>query len=361
MVFKNALVNGVLTDITVENGVFKKIGKTSEEGLDLCGYKVYPGLIDIHTHGCLGIDTMDMRHGEMSVFYAENGVTAYLPTTMTADLDELRKITDIDAAKFEGAQILGFHLEGPFISEKYKGAQNAAHIQKPDLEGFREIRNVKMVTLAPELAGSLDFIKNCGCVVSIGHTAANYDETVAAIEAGASCLSHTFNAMPPLNHRNPSVIGAAFDKNIYAQVICDGLHIHPSVIRILYKLFGAERMILISDSMRATGLCDGCYEFGGQEVFVKNNCARLSDGTIAGSISTLLGCVKKAVEFGISESEAFRMASRTPAELLGVNKGVIAEGFDADFIVLDSGLNVVKTVIAGRVFEQKHKNSPGRL
>ena len=351
-IYKNALIDGTVTDITVEGGKFLSLKKTSEDGLDLCGKKVYPGLIDVHTHGCMGADTMDGEFENMPSYYAKEGVTSYLPTTMTASMDALKKITDTDTSKLKGAKVLGFHLEGPFIADKFKGAQNGKYIQNPNLEEFNKLKNVKMVTIAPELDGSMEFIKNCNCCVSLGHTGADYETALAAIDAGAACLTHTFNAMPPLHHRNPSVIGAASDRNIYAQVICDGLHIHPSAIRILYKIFGADRMVLISDSMRATGLSDGKYDLGGQEVTVKNNSARLSDGTLAGSISTLLNCVRCAVKFGICEKDAFKMASETPANLLGEKKlGRIEVGCDADFIVLDGELNLLKTVINGEIFE----------
>ena len=208
-----------------------------------------------------------------------------------------------------------------------------------------------MVTLAPELCGSDEFIKKCTSVVSIGHTDCDYNTACNAINSGAKCLTHTFNAMPPLHHRNPGPIGAAIDKNIYVQVICDGLHIHPSVIRTLYRLFGKERMILISDSMRATCLSDGEYEFGGQTITVTNGVARTPEGAIAGSTSTLIQCVKKAIEFGISEEDAFYMASRTPAVLMGENKGLIKEGFDADLISVDDNLNIDKVIINGEIFK----------
>ncbi len=346
-IFKNACVNGILTDIITENGVIVSLEKTDLDGEELGGAKVFSGLIDVHTHGCLGHDTMDGVCEKMSMFYARNGVTSYLPTTMTASMDHLNNITSADIGSVKGAKILGFHLEGPYIADKYKGAQNGKHIRKPNIEEFKKLKNVKMITLAPELETGIEFIENCPCIVSLGHTGADHETADKAIKAGAKCLTHIFNAMPPLHHRTPSVIGAAADNNIYVQVICDGLHIHSSVIRILYKLFGRDRMVLISDSMRATGLGEGCYDLGGQEVNVKGREARLSDGTLAGSVATLLDCVKTAISFGIPEADAFAMASRTPAELLGVNKGRLEKGCDADFIVLDDDLNVVKTIIGG--------------
>ena len=348
-VYKNALIGGNITDITVCDGKFVSFEKTSDEGIDLCGNKVFAGLVDIHTHGCIGFDTMDGQLDEMSEFHAANGVTTWLPTTMTASFDALKKLTETDLSAVKGANIPGFHLEGPYISEKYKGAQNALYIQSPDYDQFGQLENVSMVTIAPELDGSMDFIKKCTCTVSLGHTSADYDTAIRAMDAGANCLTHVFNAMPPLHHRNPSVIGAAVRKNAYVQAICDGIHLHPAIIITLYKLFGAERMILISDSMRATGYADGEYEFGGQQVFVKGSEARLEDGTLAGSVSTLLNCVKCAIRFGIPEADAFKMASSTPSKLIGLNKGELSVGYDADFIVVDDDYNVIRTVIDSKI------------
>lgn len=343
-VFKNAMLFGTLVDIVIENGKFTYIGKTDFCGTDLGGNRIFPGLIDIHSHGLNGYDVMDGdKLNEMSIFQLEHGTTSWLPTTMTADFDTLKKISEVDIETYKGAQILGFHFEGPYISEEYKGAQNPEFIRPPSLEEFRQLKNAKIVTIAPELPGAIDFIKNCDCIVSIGHTAADYDTTIDAINAGAKCLTHTFNVMPPIHHREPAVIGAAFTKDIYAQVICDGLHVHPAAILMLYKLFGADRMILISDSMRATGLCDGEYDLGSLNVTVKGKEARISNGALAGSVSTLFDCVKNAIKIGIPECDAVKMASKTPANLLGINKGKIKPGYDADFIVVDDEFNLIKT------------------
>lgn len=350
-IYKNVKLNGKIVDVTTEEGKITYIGKTDEDGIDLGFCRILPGLIDVHTHGCGGYDTMDGKLEEMACIYAENGVTSWLPTTMTADSETLKCISQIDISEIKGANILGFHFEGPYISEKYKGAQNPEYIKNPDINEFSQFSNVKMVTVAPEVGGGIDFIKKCDCIVSIGHTDADYETTIKAIEAGANCLTHTFNAMPPIHHREPGVIGAAAMKNIYAQVICDGLHIHKGAINILYKLFGSDRMILISDSMRATGLPEGEYDLGGLNVFVKGNEARLSDGTLAGSVSTLFNCVKCAIEFGIPENDAVKMATETPAELLGVNKGKVEVGFDADFITVDDEFNLKNVIIGGELFK----------
>jgi len=197
-----------------------------------------------------------------------------------------------------------------------------------------------MVTLAPELSGAMEFIQKCSAVVSIGHTDCDYETAVDAIKNGTICLTHTFNAMPPLHHRNTGPIGAAIDENIYVQVICDGLHLHKSIVTMLYRTFGADRMILISDSMRATGLADGEYEFGGQLIDVKNGIARTKDGALAGSTTNLMQCVKKAIEFGIPKEDAIKMATKTPAKLLGIKKGKVEVGYDADFVVVDVDMNI---------------------
>lgn len=346
-IFKNAGKN--FCDIVAENGKITYIGKTDEQGINLNGDFVYPGLIDIHSHGCIGYDTMDKAFlYEMSAFQAKNGTTSWLPTTMTMDMDTIRDTVNPPLPSFENAAVvLGFHMEGPYISPKYKGAQNEKYIKNPDINEFNKLNNIKMITIAPELPGSIDFIKQCSAAVSLGHTAADYAAAADAISAGASCLTHTFNAMPPLHHRNPGPIGAAIDKNIYVQVICDGIHIHKSVILALYKIFGSERMILISDSMRATGMPDGEYEFGGQKIKVKNKIARTQDGAIAGSTSTLFHCVKKAVEFGIPRDDAFKMAAGTPAAFLKLNKGKLAPGYDADFITVNKNLELTGVVIGG--------------
>ncbi len=352
MIYKNACINGTLTDIEVEDGKIKYIGKLDADGYDLCGNNVYAGLCDIHTHGAIGYDTMDGSGlPEMSHYLAKNGITSWLPTTMTMEMDTIKAVVNADISQTCGAEILGFHMEGPYISPKHKGAQNEKFIKCPDILEFGTLKNIKKVTVAPELDGSMEFIKACDSVVSLGHTDADYECASDAFINGAKCLTHTFNAMLPLHHRNPGPIGAAIDNDGYVEVICDGLHIHKSVIKMLYRTFGADRMILISDSMRATGLADGEYEFGGQTITVENSVARTREGAIAGSTTNLMGCVRKAVEFGIPESDAFKMASQTPATLIGVNKGRLEVGYDADFVVVDKKLDVICTVIAGEIFK----------
>lgn len=350
-IYKNLILSGKTVDIVEENGKIKSIGKTNLDGIDFSGCTVYPGLVEIHSHGAVGLDTMDAELEGLSRYHAENGVTAFYPTTMTESFDRIKSVCDTDITATSGAKVMGFHLEGPYINVKYKGAQNESFIKSPDIDEFNCFKNAKIVTVAPEIEGAMDFILNCNARICIGHSDADYNTAIKAIENGASCLTHTFNAMTPLNHRMPGIIAAAADKNIYAQVICDGFHIHPAMIRLLYKLFGSDRMILISDSMRATKLSDGTYEFGGQEVLVKDGVARTLDGAIAGSTTTLFECVKHAIDFGIPEDEAFKMASSTPAEFMGINKGKLEVGYDCDLLVLNPDKTIKTTIIEGKFFE----------
>lgn len=355
MILKNVLLDGTLSDITIENGKFTAISpaSASTEGVDCTGMQAIPGLVDMHTHGCAGFDTMDAHFEEMSWFLAQNGTTSWLPTTMTMDIDSIRKVTEAPR-DVNGAQILGFHMEGPYINPTRKGAQNGKFIKNPDLPEFQSLDGMKVVTIAPELPNSEEFIKNCGALVCIGHTDADYDTCIKAIEAGANCLTHTFNAMPGIHHRNPGPIGAAVAKNIYVQAITDGLHLHPAIVLMLYKTFGPERMVIISDAMRATGLGDGIYEFGGQDIEVKESVARTMDGAIAGSTSTLWRCVKQAAKFGVPFADAVRMATRTPADMIGMpNKGRIEVGADADLLLIDGEQELQRVMIGGAFIEEK--------
>ncbi len=353
MIINNANIGGEIKSILIENG---KISQISDipfgEGIDAKGKRLIPGLIDVHSHGCIGMDTMDADFEEMCKYYADNGTTSWLPTTMTMGYDSLMTVCEAKT-DFIGANILGFHFEGPYINKKYKGAQNEKYIKKPNAEEFRAFKNVKMITVAPETEGCIEFIKEISgeCVVSIGHTDCDYETAVKAIEAGASSLTHTFNAMPPIHHRKPGPILAGFEKNIYAQIICDGFHIHKSAVLAMYKMFGADRLTLISDSIRPAGLPDGEYESGGLPVRVEDKSIRLLDGTIAGSYSTLWDCVKKAVEFGIPFYDAVKMATETPAECLGVKKGKISVGYDADLLIISDDMEIENVIINGEIYK----------
>ena len=345
---KNVLLNGVLTDITVDNGKIVSIGKTDTDGIDCEGLNIYPGLIDIHSHGCIGYDAMEGGLEEMADWELSQGVTTWYPTTMTMSEEDIAKATSRNINFGHGANIPGFHMEGPFINSKYKGAQNEEYIVKPSMKFFGKMKNIATVTIAPETEGADEFIKNCPTVVSVGHTDADYDTAKRAFELGAKKLTHAYNAMPGIHHRMPGPIVAAMEnENVYAELICDGKHVHQASVRLIIKMFGTDRIILISDSVRAAGLGDGEYMFGGQKMIVKNSTALTETGKLAGSTSSLADCVRTAISFGIKKEEAVKMASENPAKLMGLNKGKIEVGYDADFIITDDDFNIKKVIVRG--------------
>ena len=347
---KNVNLYGEITDIEIDGGKITSIGKTDNSGIDFSGMKIYPGLIDIHNHGCIGYDTMEGHLEEMADFQLAHVITTWYPTTMTMSEEDIIAATENKIDFGHGANIPGFHMEGPFINKKYKGAQNEAFILPPSMTLFNKCKNIKRVTIAPETEGSIDFIKECPVQVSIGHTDADYDTAKSAFAAGITSITHTYNVMPGIHHRAPGPIGAGSDsEGVMAELICDGKHIHPSAVRILLKIFGTERVILVSDSMRATGLGDGKYMFGGQTIIVKDKTALTEGGNLAGSTSTLFECVKVAISFGIPEHDAVKMASENPARLMKLNKGKIEVGYDADFIIVDKDFNLVRSIVRGEV------------
>lgn len=322
----------------------------SDDVVDLTGYTILPGLIDIHTHGSHGIDVMSGDLNELSRHMARNGVTCFMPTTLTQDVELLKKVVT-GSTETDGAKIIGYHLEGPYLSKLRSGAQNPAFIRSAVEDDFEDCRDVRMITIAPESVGAYDFIKKYAddVVISLGHTDCSYDMAVRAFNCGAKCLTHMFNAMPPLFHRAPGPIGAALSEDAYVQVIADGRHVHPAMVLLAYRTFGSSRMILISDSIVATGMSDGEYEFGGLTINVGDGVARTKDGNLAGSTSTLWECVRSASYMGIPFEEAHKMASLTPARLMGLSrKGVIANDKDADLFVVDSEFNIVRTMVGGK-------------
>lgn len=341
-------------DIVVENGIIIDITEPSGKGdVDLTGLLVLPGFIDVHIHGAMGYDVLDVnREGleKMASFLINRGVTSFLPTTASQSIENIKKATEF-VFDFNTSEIIGFHTEGPYFCQKYKGAQNGSYLKNPEASEFRTIKNVKMVSVAPELGGALEFIKDVGSevCVSLGHSEATYVEADAAFKAGAKSVTHTFNGMGGLHHREPGIIGAAFDNKAYAQVICDGIHVHQSAIRVLYSLFGSDRMVLISDSMAAAGLEDGKYSLGGLDVFVKDGVARIAEGNLAGSTTNLWDCIKNVEKFGIPFEMAVKMATKTAALSANItDRGVIAKGKLADFTIIDNNKNIVKVMKKGK-------------
>ena len=363
MKFKNA--NVFLEDqgftragFAVENGIFSEIrkGEGPEDGIDLQGQYVIPGLIDIHTHGNSGADFSDGDYEglkKMARYLAENGVTGFAPASMTLPYDVLesayltaKRLRDEEPA--DCAALLGINMEGPFFSEKKKGAQNGAYLRNPDWEAFQHLYEVsdgliRIADLAPELPGAVEFTEKASklCTVSVAHTDASYDEARAVYEAGATHLTHLYNAMPGIHHRKPGVIGAASEcEQVFAELICDGQHVHPSAVRMAVCLC-PERICLVPRALRCCGMPDGQCTLGGQDVFLKDGIARLEDGTIAGSAATLYQCMQNAVRFGIARDEAIRSATIHPARQLGCadRAGSIAVGKQADFVVCDAELN----------------------
>ncbi|MCI8530016.1 MAG: N-acetylglucosamine-6-phosphate deacetylase [Lachnospiraceae bacterium] len=332
------------------------------------GNYIIPGLIDIHFHGCMGSDCCDGTAEALRTiaeYELRQGVTSITPATMTISEETLTKVCKAvkDFSCDNGADLCGLYMEGPFISPGKKGAQNEKYICPADTAMLQRLQQasggmIRTVTIAPETEGALDFIRaNKGSVnISLAHTTADYDTTMEAFSCGANQLTHMYNAMMPLSHRAPGPIGAAADsEHCMVELICDGVHIHPAVVRTTFKIFGHDRIILISDSLRATGLSDGKYELGGQTFIVKGNLAVLEDGTIAGSVSNLMNCVRTAVrDMGIPLASAVKCASVNPAKAVGIDQdyGSLTAGKYGNIVILDKNLDLKE------VF---HRSIPVRL
>ncbi len=356
---------GTIQEITSPSG--KIPGKATV--YDAAHGYVLPGMIDIHTHGCMGHDVMDgdpegIR--KISAFLASRGVTAFCPTTMSMPLEAIEKaihsVVECRRQGVSGASIIGVHLEGPFISPRYKGAQKRENILKPMAPWVLERKEaIVLVTYAPEMDEGGDFcsaLAREGIRLSIGHTGGTYQDVLRAVEWGASSASHLFNAMSPMHHREPGVVGGVFTTPLYAELIADGVHVHPALFELVLRIKGRDRVILISDSMGATGLGEGEYSLGGQKVLVSNGEARLEDGTLAGSTLTLDRAFRNVLYHGgVSLPDMARLTSTNPARLLGLSrKGRLAPGMDADITFLDSSFEVQRTLVGGReVFSRERK------
>ncbi|PNY20970.1 N-acetylglucosamine-6-phosphate deacetylase [Streptococcus parauberis] len=340
---------------------------SSVEILDYTGYQIAPGLVDTHIHGFAGADVMDnSAEGihKMSEGLLSTGVTSFLPTTLTSDFEQLKKVSETIASvadSVKGAKIQGIYFEGPYFTEEYKGAQNPIYMKNPSLEEFaqwQEAANglIKKIALAPEREGVEEFVSTVtkeGVTVALGHSNATYKEAQAAVQAGASVWVHAYNGMRGLNHREPGMVGAMYNiEGTFAELICDGHHVNPVACDILMQQKGYEKVAMITDCMRAGGAADGDYMLGEFPVVVENGTARLKDnGSLAGSILKLKDGIKNVVEWGIANAEqAIHMSSYVPAKSVGIDHvcGQIKEGYAADFIVLDQELELKATFLDGK-------------
>lgn len=351
-------------DIEIEDGKILRVGKDlprKEEDLavDCAGsYTVVPGFVDVHIHGCAGADTCDATREAleaMAAFLLAHGVTSFCPTTMTTSRETIQAALlaakdMMDHPMEGGARVVGVNMEGPFIAKERKGAQKEEDILPPDFPLFQRFYEesggiVRLVDVAPEQPGGLDFVEKASqlCTVSIAHTTADYDQAKAAFDKGVTHATHLFNAMSGLHHRKPGVVGAVFDDSrVRGELICDGFHIHPAVLRAAFRLLG-DRALIVSDSMRANGMPEGeAFDLGGQMVTVHRGKALLPDGTIAGSVTNLHQEIKNLVSFGVPFEQAVKAATLLPARAIGLDGeiGSIAPGKRADLVVLDENLDI---------------------
>ena len=350
-------IEGVVDEALIPDGA---------EIIDAKGGYIAPGLIDMHIHGYLGKDVCDGEEESIRTIskgLLENGVTGYLPTTMTVDMKVIRKALDVcralrkESENWDGSVILGCHAEGPFISESKKGAQDAKYILKPDADFVKEYADIiKTITLAPEtdekdFSAIREITRDTDVVVSMGHTSADYETAMASVNAGVSHVTHLFNAMTPLQHRGPGVVGAAMNADVSCELIVDTFHVDPALYNMLWKLKG-RKLCFITDCLPAGGLPEGEYTLGGAKIIYRGIVCRLEDGTVAGSVLHLnKGVWNVYTNSDIPLYECVNCASLNPATVLGIDKtkGSLETGKDADIIITDSEFNIEKTIIKGEI------------
>lgn len=368
IIFKDEIIENcavIITDKIVDFTPSDYIPENAEI-IDAKGGYIAPGLIDLHIHGYLSKDVCDGEEESIRTIskgLLANGVTGYLPTTMTEDMKTIRKALEAcralkeESKTWDGSTILGCHAEGPFISESKKGAQDAKYILKPDASFVKEYKDIiKTITLAPEtdtedFQAIREICRDTDVVVSMGHTSADYETAMASIEAGVKHTTHLFNAMTPLTHRAPGVVGAALNGDVSVELIVDTVHVAPTLYNMLWKLKG-RKLCFITDCLPAGGLPVGEYTLGGQKIFYDGTICKLEDGTIAGSVLQLnKGVWNVYTNSDIPLYECVNCASLNPATVLGLEKtkGSLETGKDADIIITDNQFNVMKTIIGGEV------------
>jgi N-acetylglucosamine-6-phosphate deacetylase len=358
------IANGKLTRIEPTQEIEKIEG--DDERIDGKGMWLLPGMIDVHIHGANGYDMMDGTEDsiqEVSRACAATGCTSFLATSVSSTMEDLlnmiRSVKSV-IGREQGARIAGIHLEGPYLNPKRKGMQNEKYLRHPNLEEIKLIFQeagslIKMVTIAPELPGGLElisYLKEQDVVIAVAHCDATYEEAKLAFAAGASHVTHCFNGMRPIHHRDPGLIVAAFEEpHVSLQAIVDQVHLHPAIVRLMHRLKGPEGMVLITDALQAMGLGDGTYMFGGHHVTVSEGIARLADGTLASSTVTMNEALRLTAANGISMEDAVHMASTTPARILDLShKGKIEVGYDADLVLMDETYQVQWTMIEGEIY-----------
>lgn len=366
-VLANRIVSG---DLLIIDGKIKKITEKEnplyENGIDLKGKYVVPGFIDAHIHGAYGADAMDGTVEALktiSSFVVKHGTTNFLATTLTSTKEILKnvleKVAEVQDKELDGANIFGAHMEGPYFDIQYKGAQNEKYMKPAGIEEIKEYLSVKpglvkLFSLSPKDETTLEaikFLKENGVVVSVGHSAVNFDDVQKAIKAGLSHSTHTYNGMRGFTHREPGVVGAVLTNDaVMAEIIFDKIHAHPEAVRLLLKAKGVDKVECITDAMSATGLPDGNYKLGELDVYVKDSQARLvSNDSLAGSVLTLDKAFKNVIELGYSIFDAVKMTSTNAAKEFGLNTGEISEGKDADLVVLNDDYSVDMTFVKGKL------------